>query len=57
MSFYNDGEITEDMVEFPSGAILVSRCTDIGKFQMVGSNVRRCTGKTTFSNLTQQYSE
>ncbi|XP_071053370.1 sushi, von Willebrand factor type A, EGF and pentraxin domain-containing protein 1 isoform X3 [Onthophagus taurus] len=44
ISFYNDQEIKEDIVEFPSGAHLVSRCIDIGKYTMTGPNERRCMG-------------
>lgn len=36
ISFYNDQQIREDVVEFPAGAVLVSRCVDIGKFAMIG---------------------
>lgn len=36
ISFYNDQEIREDVVEFPAGAVLISRCADIGKFAMIG---------------------
>ncbi|XP_037959565.1 uncharacterized protein LOC119688947 isoform X2 [Teleopsis dalmanni] len=42
VSFYNDLEIREDSVEFPPGATIISRCTDIGKFALVGSNERTC---------------
>ncbi|XP_028899392.1 uncharacterized protein LOC105217452 isoform X1 [Zeugodacus cucurbitae] len=42
VSFYNDLEIREDVVEFPPGATIISRCVDIGKFSMVGSNERTC---------------
>ncbi|CAG9821323.1 unnamed protein product [Phaedon cochleariae] len=44
ISFYNDQQIREDVVEFPAGAVLVSRCVDIGKFAMIGPNQRRCMG-------------
>ncbi|KAJ8978205.1 hypothetical protein NQ317_014721 [Molorchus minor] len=44
ISFYNDQHIREDVVEFPAGALLVSRCVDIGKFAMIGPNQRRCMG-------------
>lgn len=44
VSFYNDQQIREDIVEFPPGAVLVSRCIDIGKYAMIGSNKRRCIG-------------
>lgn len=44
VSFYNDQQIREDIVEFPAGAVLVSRCIDIGKYAMTGSNRRRCIG-------------
>lgn len=36
ISFYNDQHIREDVVEFPAGATLVSRCIDIGKYAMIG---------------------
>lgn len=36
ISFYNDQQIREDMVEFPAGTVLVSRCIDIGKYAMIG---------------------
>jgi len=36
ISFYNDQQIKEDSIEFPAGAVLVSRCIDIGKYAMVG---------------------
>ncbi|XP_073824682.1 hig-anchoring scaffold protein isoform X2 [Musca autumnalis] len=42
VSFYNDLEIREDVVEFPPGATITSRCTDIGKFELVGSIERTC---------------
>ncbi|XP_055680814.1 uncharacterized protein LOC129788622 isoform X2 [Lutzomyia longipalpis] len=42
VSFYNDLEIREETVEFPPGATIVSRCVDIGKFMLVGSNIRSC---------------
>uniref|UniRef100_A0A1A9WXH7 Sushi, von Willebrand factor type A, EGF and pentraxin domain-containing protein 1 n=1 Tax=Glossina brevipalpis TaxID=37001 RepID=A0A1A9WXH7_9MUSC len=42
VSFYNDLEIREDIVEFPPGAAIISRCTDIGKFELVGSIERTC---------------
>lgn len=38
ISFYNDQEIREDVVEFPAGASLVSRCIDIGKYAMIGKS-------------------
>ncbi|XP_014258644.1 CUB and sushi domain-containing protein 3 isoform X2 [Cimex lectularius] len=41
-TFYLDQLLTEDTVEFPSGAELQFRCVDIGKFAMIGSNRRRC---------------
>ncbi|XP_060533491.1 sushi, von Willebrand factor type A, EGF and pentraxin domain-containing protein 1 isoform X2 [Cylas formicarius] len=44
VSFYNDQKIKEEVVEFPAGAVLVSRCVDIGKYAMVGPNKRRCMG-------------
>ncbi|XP_017849130.1 uncharacterized protein LOC108604254 isoform X1 [Drosophila busckii] len=42
VSFYNDLEIREDIVEFPPGATIISRCVDIGKFSMMGSHERTC---------------
>ncbi|TDG44207.1 hypothetical protein AWZ03_009381 [Drosophila navojoa] len=42
VSFYNDLEIREDIVEFPPGATIISRCVDIGKFSMTGSHERTC---------------
>uniref|UniRef100_A0A1I8NQU7 Sushi, von Willebrand factor type A, EGF and pentraxin domain-containing protein 1 n=2 Tax=Stomoxys calcitrans TaxID=35570 RepID=A0A1I8NQU7_STOCA len=42
VSFYNDLEIREDVVEFPPGATITSRCTDIGKFELIGSIERTC---------------
>lgn len=42
VSFFNDQQITEDLVEFPSGSVLVSRCVDIGKYAFNGVNVRKC---------------
>lgn len=36
ISFFNDQQIREDVVEFPAGAVLVSRCVDIGKYAMIG---------------------
>ncbi|KAK7866166.1 hypothetical protein R5R35_001392 [Gryllus longicercus] len=42
VSFYNDQQITEEVVEFPPGSLVVSRCVDIGKYAMIGSNRRRC---------------
>ncbi|XP_066142350.1 sushi, von Willebrand factor type A, EGF and pentraxin domain-containing protein 1 [Euwallacea fornicatus] len=44
ISFYNDQEIKEDVIEFPAGAVLESRCVDIGKYAMVGPKKRRCMG-------------
>ncbi|XP_065167243.1 CUB and sushi domain-containing protein 3-like isoform X3 [Atheta coriaria] len=44
ISFYNDQHIREDVVEFPAGATLVSRCIDIGKYAMIGPNIRHCMG-------------
>nr|CAI5864061.1 unnamed protein product [Callosobruchus analis] len=44
ISFYNDQQIREDVVEFPAGAVITSRCVDIGKYSMVGPNKRRCMG-------------
>ncbi|XP_050510786.1 complement factor H isoform X3 [Diabrotica virgifera virgifera] len=44
ISFFNDQQIREEVVEFPAGAILISRCVDIGKFAMIGPNKRRCMG-------------
>ncbi|XP_038218678.1 uncharacterized protein LOC119837224 isoform X1 [Zerene cesonia] len=45
VSFFNDLEITET-VDFPPGATIVSRCSDIGKYAMTGSQTRRCIGGT-----------
>ncbi|XP_062121270.1 uncharacterized protein LOC133835281 isoform X2 [Drosophila sulfurigaster albostrigata] len=42
VSFYNDLEIREDIVDFPPGATIISRCVDIGKFSMTGSHERTC---------------
>lgn len=42
VSFFNDQQITEDLVEFPNGSVLVSRCVDIGKYAFSGANVREC---------------
>ncbi|XP_022230588.2 uncharacterized protein LOC111079639 isoform X1 [Drosophila obscura] len=42
VSFYNDLEIREDVVDFPPGATIISRCVDIGKFSMTGSHERTC---------------
>lgn len=36
VSFYNDQEVLEDIVEFPESAVLASRCVDIGKYAMTG---------------------
>ncbi|KAJ2938869.1 hypothetical protein O0L34_g17677 [Tuta absoluta] len=41
VSFFNDLEITET-VDFPPGSVIVSRCSDIGKYAFTGSQVRRC---------------
>ncbi|XP_047540229.1 uncharacterized protein LOC125073443 isoform X1 [Vanessa atalanta] len=43
VSFFNDLEITET-VDFPPGSVIVSRCSDIGKYAITGSSVRRCIG-------------
>ncbi|KAJ0171288.1 hypothetical protein K1T71_012838 [Dendrolimus kikuchii] len=59
VSFYNDMEITET-VEFPAGAVIISRCSDIGKYAMIGSQTRKCVGgswdgvKPTCFGLNQQ---
>ncbi|KAL0277452.1 UNVERIFIED_CONTAM: hypothetical protein PYX00_004721 [Menopon gallinae] len=42
VSFFNDQQITMDLVDFPSGSVLVSRCSDIGKYAFSGANVRKC---------------
>ncbi|XP_034243418.1 uncharacterized protein LOC117646517 isoform X1 [Thrips palmi] len=42
VSFHNDQLITVDVVELPAGAVVVSRCRDIGKYQLIGSSHRRC---------------
>lgn len=47
ISFYNDQQIREDVVEFPTGAILISRCVDIGKYYMLGEISNNLT---TFQN-------
>ncbi|XP_026477208.1 CUB and sushi domain-containing protein 1-like [Ctenocephalides felis] len=44
VSFYNDQEIRDEVVEFAPGSVLVSRCVDIGKYAMIGSSRRRCIG-------------
>ncbi|XP_068084486.1 sushi, von Willebrand factor type A, EGF and pentraxin domain-containing protein 1 [Anabrus simplex] len=44
VSFYNDQQITEEVVEFPPNSVVVSRCVDIGKYAMIGSSRRRCVG-------------
>ncbi|XP_049824701.1 sushi, von Willebrand factor type A, EGF and pentraxin domain-containing protein 1 isoform X2 [Aethina tumida] len=44
ISFYNDQQIREEVVEFPAGAVLISRCVDIGKYAMIGPNKRKCLG-------------
>ncbi|KAG6451661.1 uncharacterized protein LOC115444557 [Manduca sexta] len=41
VAFYNDLEITET-VDFPYGAVIISRCSDIGKYAMTGSQTRKC---------------
>ncbi|CAH0717600.1 unnamed protein product, partial [Brenthis ino] len=43
VSFFNDLEITET-VDFPPGSVIISRCSDVGKYAMTGSQVRRCVG-------------
>ncbi|CAB3232406.1 unnamed protein product [Arctia plantaginis] len=43
VAFYNDLQITET-VEFPAGAVIISRCSDIGKYEMTGSQTRKCIG-------------
>ncbi|CAH2986746.1 unnamed protein product [Chilo suppressalis] len=43
VSFFNDLEITET-VDFPAGTVIVSRCSDIGKYAMTGSQARKCIG-------------
>ncbi|XP_039298453.1 sushi, von Willebrand factor type A, EGF and pentraxin domain-containing protein 1 isoform X2 [Nilaparvata lugens] len=42
-TFYRDQPVTEEQVEFPSGAILLFRCADIGKYAMIGSQRRKCS--------------
>ncbi|XP_021700723.1 sushi, von Willebrand factor type A, EGF and pentraxin domain-containing protein 1 [Aedes aegypti] len=42
VSFYNDLEIREDIVEFPPATTIISRCIDIGKYAMIGTSVRTC---------------
>ncbi|XP_049879785.1 uncharacterized protein LOC126376459 isoform X2 [Pectinophora gossypiella] len=43
VSFFNDLEITE-IVDFPAGSVIISRCSDIGKYAITGAQVRRCVG-------------
>ncbi|XP_054274318.1 uncharacterized protein LOC128994090 isoform X3 [Macrosteles quadrilineatus] len=43
VTFYRDQPIKEDVVEFPSGTVLLFRCADIGKYAMIGSKRRRCS--------------
>ncbi|CAH2250497.1 jg9593 [Pararge aegeria aegeria] len=43
VSFFSDLEITET-VDFPPGSVIVSRCSDIGKYAISGSQVRKCSG-------------
>ncbi|CAH2056897.1 unnamed protein product, partial [Iphiclides podalirius] len=45
VSFFNDLEITET-VDFPPGTLIISRCSDIGKYAMTGSQSRKCIGGT-----------
>ncbi|XP_045540469.1 uncharacterized protein LOC106717941 [Papilio machaon] len=45
VSFFNDLEITET-VDFPPGSVIISRCSDIGKYAMTGSQTRKCIGGT-----------
>ncbi|CAB3368986.1 Hypothetical predicted protein [Cloeon dipterum] len=40
--FFNDQIISDEVVEFPPGSELVARCSDIGKYSMVGSKHRKC---------------
>ncbi|XP_071532550.1 LOW QUALITY PROTEIN: sushi, von Willebrand factor type A, EGF and pentraxin domain-containing protein 1-like [Panulirus ornatus] len=42
VTFYDDKELTEEVMEFTPGAQLVSRCVDIGKFALIGDTQRRC---------------
>ncbi|XP_050552078.1 uncharacterized protein LOC118277568 isoform X4 [Spodoptera frugiperda] len=59
VAFYNDMQITE-VVDFPAGAMITSRCSDIGKYAMSGSQTRKCIGgswdgvKPTCVGLNQQ---
>ncbi|KAF5269827.1 hypothetical protein FQR65_LT05873 [Abscondita terminalis] len=40
--FYNDKKIDEQIAEFADGSSLTSRCVDIGKFSMIGTNILKC---------------
>ncbi|XP_031335519.1 sushi, von Willebrand factor type A, EGF and pentraxin domain-containing protein 1-like isoform X3 [Photinus pyralis] len=40
--FYNDKKIEEQIAEFADDTVLVSRCVDIGKFAMIGTNIQKC---------------
>ncbi|XP_050520065.1 sushi, von Willebrand factor type A, EGF and pentraxin domain-containing protein 1 isoform X2 [Daktulosphaira vitifoliae] len=42
ITFIGDSMITNELTEFNAGTILVSRCSDIGKYAMEGSNKRVC---------------
>ncbi|GAB6024202.1 hypothetical protein CHUAL_008903 [Chamberlinius hualienensis] len=42
MTFYGDMKVTDELTEFPPGAEIVSRCSDIGKYALIGSVRRRC---------------
>ncbi|XP_018896895.2 sushi, von Willebrand factor type A, EGF and pentraxin domain-containing protein 1 isoform X2 [Bemisia tabaci] len=43
-TFFENQLIAEDVMEFPAGTTLVFRCTDIGKYALIGSNFRKCVG-------------
>lgn len=43
VTFYEDQQVTEDVVHFPPGTELTSRCVDIGKYAFAGSVRRRCS--------------
>ncbi|XP_022181036.1 sushi, von Willebrand factor type A, EGF and pentraxin domain-containing protein 1 isoform X2 [Myzus persicae] len=43
VTFISDTMITNELTEFNAGTVLVSRCSDIGKYAMEGSNRRVCS--------------
>ncbi|XP_012545704.3 uncharacterized protein LOC101741571 isoform X2 [Bombyx mori] len=59
VTFFNDLEVTET-VDLPYGVVIVSRCSDIGKYALLGSQSRKCVGgdwngaKPTCIGLNQQ---